>query len=36
MAGVLSSAALPKMGHAMPANPDVVVIGAGSAGIGAA
>lgn len=36
MAGAISTAALPKFGNAMPTNPDVVIIGAGAAGIGAA
>lgn len=36
MAGVLSAAVLPKTLSALPTNPDVIVIGAGSAGIGAA
>lgn len=36
MAGVLSTAALPTGAKTLPRNPDVVVIGAGSAGIGAA
>lgn len=36
MAGVLSTAALPAGAQTLPSNPDVVIIGAGSAGIGAA
>ncbi len=36
MAGVFSSVAMPKAGAALPSDPDVIIIGAGSAGIGAA
>ena len=36
MAGALSTTAFPQLGQAMPTNPDVIIIGAGASGIGAA
>ncbi len=36
LAGLAASSVLPSVGHALPSNPDVVIVGAGSAGLSAA